>query len=115
MLTVPILVSFHVFFGYILLVASVFHAWYLLWFMPLAALLIPARRTSSGAVIFSLAALLMIPYYETVRVWIPALNQNHWWGHLIGVSLLLIPVVFSLWKPVVLLPEASSSQGRGKP
>jgi hypothetical protein len=107
-----ILVSFYVFLGYALIVASVFHAWYLLWFMPLAALLIPAERPISGAMIFSLAALLIIPYYETIRVWIPYLNRNHWWGHLIGVGLLIPPVLFSLWKPIRLFPVDDSSPSR---
>jgi hypothetical protein len=113
-LETPILVSFYVFFWYVLLVASVFHAWYLLWFLSLAALLIPAIRPTSGAAVFSLAALLVIPYYETIRVWMPLLNQKHWLGHLIGVGLLLIPVLLSLWKPVQLLPGEAPSQGRGE-
>jgi len=91
---------FYIFFWYVLLVASVFHAWYLLWFMPLAALLVPKPRPISGALTFSLLALLIIPYYETVRVWIPYLNRNHLLGHAIGVSLLLVPVLLSLWKPI---------------
>ena len=111
---VPIRVSFYVFFWYVLLVASVFHAWYLLWFLPLAALLIPEERLISGAVVFSLAALMIIPYYETIRVWIPFLNQKHWLGHLIGVGLLLIPVLLSLWKPVHLLSVEVPPQGRSK-
>jgi hypothetical protein len=111
----PILGSFYVFWGYALIVATVFHAWYLLWFMPLAALLVPAKRPISGALIFSLAALLIIPYYETIRVWIPYLNQNHWLGHLIGVGLLIPPVLFSLWKPARLIPmDATRHQGRGR-
>jgi hypothetical protein len=93
-------VSFYIFFWYVLLVASVFHAWYLLWFLPLAALLIPETRPTSGTLIFSWISLLIIPYYETVRVWIPYLNQNHLVGHAIGVPLLLVPVLLSLWKPV---------------
>ena len=97
--------SFYIFFCYALFVATVFHAWYLLWFIPLAAVLLPDRRITSGATVFSLAALLIIPYYETIRVWIPYLNQNHLLGHAIGVSLLLVPVLFSLWKPIQLLPE----------
>lgn len=101
-------VAFYVFLGYALIVATVFHAWYLLWFMPLAALLIPAKRPTSGALIFSLGALLIIPYYETIRVWIPYLNRNHWWGHLIGVGLLIPPVLFSLWKPIRLFPVDDS-------
>ena len=102
------------FFWYVLIVATVFHAWYLLWFLPLVALLIPATRPVSVALVFSLAALLIIPYYETIRVWILYLNQNHWLGHLIGVSLLSIPVLFSLWKPIHILPvEPHRSHGRG--
>jgi hypothetical protein len=96
----PLLVSFYVFFYYALFVATVFHAWYLLWFMPLAALLVPNRRVISGAFVFTLMALLIIPYYETIRVWFPYLNQNHLLGHAIGVPLLLIPVGISLWKPL---------------
>jgi hypothetical protein len=102
-LETPLLVSFYVFFGYVLIAASVFHAWYLLWFIPLAALMIPEKRTTSAAFVFSLAALLIMPYYETVRVWIPTLNRNHLLGHAIGVSLLLIPVLFSLLNPIPLL------------
>ena len=101
-LETPLLASFYVFFWYVLIVASVFHAWYLLWFVPLAAVLIPAKRPVSVAFIFSLAALLIMPYYETVRVWIPTLNRNHLLGHAIGVSLLLIPVLISLWRPIPL-------------
>ena len=101
----PLLVSFYVFFWYALFVSSVFHAWYLLWCMPLAALLIPQMRPLSGSLILSLMALLIIPYYETVRVWIPYLNQNHVLGHAIGVPLLLVPVLLAIWKPVQLLPE----------
>ena len=93
----PLQVSFYIFFFYALFVATTFHAWYLLWFMPLAALVIPNRRILSGAFVFSLAALLIISYYETIRVWIPYLNQNHLWGHAIGVPLLSIPVLLSVW------------------
>ncbi|MFC1997487.1 glycosyltransferase family 39 protein [Chloroflexota bacterium] len=101
----PIRAAFYIFFWYALFVATVFHAWYLLWFMPLAAIMICDRRIASGAFVFSLMALLIIPYYETIRVWIPYLNQNHILGHVIGVPLLLVPVLFSLWKPLRVLPE----------
>jgi hypothetical protein len=101
-------VSFYIFFWYVLIVATVFHAWYLLWFLPLAAFLIPEVRPLSGALIFSLMALLIIPYYETIRVWIPYLNQNHWWGHLIGVTVLLVPVLLFVWKPLRILPEVEN-------
>lgn len=96
----PLLVTFYIFFWYALFVASVFHAWYLLWCMPLAALLIPKIRPMCGMLIFSWMALLIIPYYETIRVWIPYLNQNHILGHAIGIPLLLIPVLLAVWKPV---------------
>ncbi len=109
----PILVSFYIFFWYALFVASVFHAWYLLWCMPLAALLIPRDRPISGALIFSLMALLIIPYYETVRVWIPILNQNHILGHAIGIPLLLVPVFLAVWKPVRVLPDDVATQKSG--
>ena len=96
----PILISFYIFFWYALFVAPVFHAWYLLWCLPLAALSIPNIRVMSGALVFSLVALLIIPYYETVRVWIPTLNQNHLLGHAIGVPILLLLVLLSVWKPI---------------
>ncbi len=95
----PLLASFYIFFWYALFFAPVFHAWYLLWCLPLAALLIPKIRPTSGAVIFSLMALLIISYYETIRVWVPLLNQNHILGHSIGIPLLLIPVLLAIWKP----------------
>jgi hypothetical protein len=98
-------VSFYIFFWYVLLVASVFHAWYLLWFIPLAALMISQARPTSGSLIFSLMALLIIPYYETIRVWIPYLNRNHLLGHAIGVPLLLVPVLISIWKPLDIFPQ----------
>jgi hypothetical protein len=101
----PFRASFYIFFWYTLFVASVFHAWYLLWFMPLAAVMIPNQRITSGAFVFSMAALLIIPYYETIRVWIPILNQNHLLGHAIGVPLLLVPVLLALWKPFRVLPD----------
>ena len=100
-----IFAGFALFFGYALFGASTFHAWYFLWCLPLAAMLIPAVRTTSVAWASSLAALLIIPYFETIRVWIPILNQNHLFGHAIGVPLLLIPVLLALWKPLRVLPE----------
>ena len=103
----PLRAGFYIFFWYILLAATTFHAWYLLWFLPLAALLIPEKRVISGAVAFSLMSLLVIPYYETVRVWYPYLNANHQLGHLIGVTLLFVPVLLALWKPVGLLDVES--------
>ena len=92
--------SFYVLFWYVLIGASTFHAWYLLWFLPLAALLTPKMRPMRAAVAFSMASLLVIPYYETIRIWIPVLLQNHLLGHIIGVSLLMIPVLLALIKPI---------------
>jgi hypothetical protein len=93
--------AFFVFFWYILLAAPVFHAWYLLWFLPLGALLWPARPPAlRAAITFSITALLIIPYYETIRVWYPALLQNQLLGHLIGVPLLIIPPILALFWPI---------------
>ena len=97
--------GFTFFSGYVLFGASTFHAWYFLWCMPLAAMLIPAVRTASMAWIFSLMALLVIPYFETIRVWIPYLNQHHLLGHAIGVPLLVVPALLALWKPIRVLPK----------
>ncbi len=103
---VPVASAFFVLFWYVLLVAPVFHAWYLLWFIPLAPLLLPHRRPLNAAIVFSITALLMIPYFETIRVWYPLLLSNQWLGHAVGVPLLLIPPVLALFWPVK--PESHS-------
>ena len=95
-----LLCSFHVLFWYVLLVAPVFHAWYLLWFLPLASLLLPNQRPLSAAIVFSITALFIIPYFETVRVWYPALLDNQLLGHLIGVPLLIVPPALALLWPI---------------
>ena len=87
----PIASAFFILFWYVLLAAPVFHAWYLLWFLPLASLMLPQQRPITAAIIFSVTALLVIPYFETIRVWYPALLRNHLLGHLIGVPLLIVP------------------------
>lgn len=92
--------SFFTLFWYVLLMAPVFHAWYLLWFLPLAMLLVPDRRPFSGAVVFTMTALLIIPYFETIRVWYPYLLQNQLIGHLIGVPLLIVPPALALFWPI---------------
>jgi len=92
--------SFYILFWYVLLAAPVFHAWYLLWFLPLAPLLLPKQRPLNASIVFAITALLAIPYFETVRVWYPFLLQNHFWGHLIGVSLLVLPPTVTLLWPV---------------
>ena len=92
--------AFYTLFWYVLLAAPVFHAWYLLWFVPLAPLLLPRQRPLSAGIVFSMTALLIIPYFETIRVWYPALLQNHFLGHLIGVPLLILPPVLGLLWPI---------------
>jgi hypothetical protein len=93
-----ILPVFFTLFWYVLLAAPVFHAWYLLWFFPLAPLLLPNKRALRAGIVFSCTALLVIPYFETVRVWYPFLLQNHFLGHLIGVPLLIVPpALAALW------------------
>jgi hypothetical protein len=98
--SLPVLPSFYVLFWYVLLAAPVFHAWYLLWFLPLAPLLLPNRRPFFVGAVFSITALLIIPYFETIRVWYPALLQNQLIGHLIGVPLLIGPAVLALLWPL---------------
>jgi hypothetical protein len=78
----------------------VFHAWYLLWFLPLASLLLPNQRPLTAAIVFSITALFIIPYFETVRVWYPALLDNQLLGHLIGVPLLIVPPALALLWPI---------------
>jgi hypothetical protein len=92
--------SFHVLFWYVLLVAPVFHAWYLLWFVPLAVLVLPRRRPLIATTVFSITALYIIPYFETIRVWYPVLLTNPFLGHLIGVPLLIVPPALALFWPI---------------
>jgi hypothetical protein len=101
---------FHTLFWYVLLAAPVFHAWYLLWFFPLAVLLLPNQQALIPALIFSVTALLIIPYFETIRVWYPFLLSNHLVGHLIGVPLLIVPpALVALWPVFVLRPIRPTS------
>ncbi|MCB0214360.1 MAG: hypothetical protein KDJ52_33785, partial [Anaerolineae bacterium] len=95
----PIKATFVIFFWYVLLAAPVFHAWYLLWFLPAAVLLLPRQRPLAAAIVFSITALTIIPYFETVRVWYPFLLRNHFIGHLIGVPLLILPPTLTLLWP----------------
>jgi hypothetical protein len=104
--TVPVAASFYVLFWYVLLAMGVFHAWYLLWFVPLASLLLPQPKPLAASIVFSLTALLAIPYFETVRVWVPLLLQNHFLGHLVGVPLLVLPPAVTLLWPI--RPQARS-------
>jgi len=77
----------------------IFHAWYLVWCFPLAVLLLPQRRYLDAALVFSIMALFIIPYFETLRVWVPELLNNQLLGHLIGVTLLCVPPIVTLLWP----------------
>ncbi len=102
----PLWAIFFTLFGYVLLAAPVFHAWYLLWFIPPGILLLPYRRPLIAGTVFSLTALLVIPYFETIRVWYPALLQNQLLGHLIGVPFLILPPAIAIFWPIS--PPANS-------
>ncbi|NTU65116.1 MAG: hypothetical protein HGB05_17375, partial [Chloroflexi bacterium] len=91
--------SFLALFWLLLLVMPIFHAWYLLWCFPLAVLLLPQRRPLYAAIVFSITALYIIPYFETIRVWVPELLRNPLLGHLIGVTLLAMPPIITLLWP----------------
>ena len=81
--------TFWVFFWYLVLPNQQFHAWYLLWPLAMAVILIPSPALSR-VVVFSLAALLSITLYETMRIW--------WWDILQPLTLhaIAIPLVFGL-------------------
>jgi hypothetical protein len=79
--------TFWVFFWYLMLPNQQFHAWYLLWPLAVAALLIPSL-SFTRVVVFGFTALLSITLYETMRVW--------WWDTLQPLALhaIAIPLVF---------------------
>ena len=91
--------SFLALFWLLLLVMPIFHAWYLLWCFPLAVLLLPQRRPLQAVIVFSITALFIIPYFETIRVWYPVLLQQPALGHLIGVSVMAVPPIMVLLWP----------------
>jgi len=91
--------SFLALFWLLLLVMPIFHAWYLLWCFPLAVLLLPQRRLLDAAIVFSITALAIIPYFETIRVWVPELLRNPLLGHIIGVTVLCVPPIVTLLWP----------------
>lgn len=91
--------SFLALFWLLLLVMPIFHAWYLVWCFPLAVLFLPQRRLLDAVIIFSITALLIIPYFETIRVWVPELLRNPLLGHLIGVTVLCVPPIVTLLWP----------------
>ena len=41
----------------------------------------------------------LIPYFETIRVWYPALLENQFIGHLVGIPLLIGPPILALLWP----------------
>jgi len=93
-----ILSSFLVLFWCVMLVMPIFHAWHLLWSLPLAVLLLPQRRPLIAAIVFSITALFIVPYFETIRVWFPVLLHDQLLGYVIGVPLLAVfPIAALLW------------------
>ncbi len=91
--------SFLALFWLLLLVMPIFHAWYVLWCLPLAVLLLPQRRPLYAVIVLSITALFIIPYFETIRVWFPELLRNPLLGHLIGVTVLTVPPILTLLWP----------------
>ncbi len=91
--------SFLALFWLLLLVMPIFHAWYIVWSFPLAVLLLPQRRMLTASIVFSITALLVVPYFETIRVWYPVLLTNQLLGHLIGVTVLAAPPIVTLLWP----------------
>jgi len=96
-LDAPIKMGWTVLFWYAALVAPVFHGWCLLWSFSLAVLLGIHSREFLATAVFTLTAMLVIPYFETVRVWYPYLLNNALLGHIIGVSILLLPVLYVIF------------------
>lgn len=105
-INIGVMPAFYGLFWYVLLAAPVFHGWYLLWFVPLASLLLPAPRPLRVAVVFSITALVAIPFFETVRVWYPLLLQNQLLGHLIGVPLVVVPPLLTALWPISPAPHS---------
>ena len=59
---------------------------------------LPERRALAASIVFCISALLVVPYFETIRVWYPVLLQQPALGHLIGVSVMAVPpIVVLLW------------------
>jgi len=72
-----ITLSFQTLFWYIVLVVPIFHAWYLLWFLPLMPLLLPHSASLKATVIFSFTATLVIPFFEAWRAWFPDIFSSY--------------------------------------
>jgi hypothetical protein len=100
-----ILFCWAAFFWYVALAIPVFHAWYLLWALPFAILLLPETKYLLATLTFTLTALLIIPYFETVRLWFPILLQNHLLGHAVGVPLLVLPPILMLGRQPNLIAD----------
>ena len=98
--------AFGVFFWYLVLPNQQFHAWYLLWPLAMAVLLLPSRALARITV-FGLTALLSITLYETLRVW--------WWDMLTPLVLHTISIPFVFGPPVVVGIRAWGLGIRGKP
>jgi hypothetical protein len=84
--------AFGAFFWYLVLPNQQFHAWYLLWPLAMAVLLIPSPALTQ-VVVFGLTALLSITLYETMRVW--------WWDTLNVLVLHAIAVPFVFGPPLL--------------
>jgi hypothetical protein len=72
-----ITLSFQTLFWYVVLVIPIFHAWYLLWFLPLISLLLPHSAFFKATIIFSFTATLVIPFFETWRAWYPDIFSSY--------------------------------------
>jgi len=60
--------------------------------------LLPQRRPLTAAIVFSITALFIVPYFETIRVWFPVLLHDQLLGYVIGVPLLAVfPIATLLW------------------
>jgi len=95
-------------FWYVLIVAPVFHGWYLLWSLPLAALLGGESRAFRATLTFTLTAMLVIPYFETIRVWQPYLLENALLGHIIGVGILILPPLWVYFGKKTYFPKVAN-------
>jgi alpha-1,6-mannosyltransferase len=85
--------TFGIFFWYLMLPNQQFHAWYLLWPLSVAALLIPSLAFDR-TVVFGLTALLSITFYETLRVW--------WWDLFTPLAMHAIAVPFVFGIPLLI-------------
>jgi hypothetical protein len=80
-------VSFAIVFAYLVVGSQQFHAWYLVWLVPLAALLCQPM-TVIVAGVFCWSALIVVPWYEMLHV-----RYLDTWS-LIGVYMVGVPLAF---------------------